>query len=97
MTSESKRGRSGWDICLRTGKQRLAAFTLLLMVALGLITRQVDYDPQHLHVENESAWTTNEVTLHGRVPVDSGAMSTSVNTGTLGPRAGSTGLNVVSD
>lgn len=46
-----------WDVWLRTRKQRLAAFTALLMLALGLIIRHCaeiptcDYDQPHLQSE----------------------------------------------
>ncbi len=47
MKSKTKRTHSYWNIWLRTTKQRLAAFTVCLMLALGIIAGgQV-----HSHVE----------------------------------------------
>lgn len=47
MKSKTKRTHSYWDIWLRTAKQRLAAFTVCLMLALGIIAG----GEAHSHVE----------------------------------------------
>ena len=47
-----------WKFYLRTRQQQLAAFTVLLMLALGLILGRHDYDQPHMHVDNESSWPT---------------------------------------
>jgi hypothetical protein len=81
-------GSQYWHIWLRTGKQRLAAFTILLMMALGLIAgrpaaiRQADPDQEHAHVESELAgWASG--TSSRRIREDSGATAAFVNTGAV--------------
>jgi hypothetical protein len=58
VESKSKCGHHGqyWDVWLGTHKQRLAAFTVLLMLALGIIGRSDNYQP-YLNNESTSAWT----------------------------------------
>ena len=47
-----------WKFYLRTRQQQLAAFTVLLMLALGLILGRHDYDQPHMHVDNEPSLPT---------------------------------------
>jgi hypothetical protein len=47
MKSSTKRTHSYWDIWLRSTKQRLAAFAVCLMLALGIIAG----GEAHSHVE----------------------------------------------
>ena len=96
------RGLQCWDVWLRTRKERLAAFTALLMLTLGLTTGpcagiRCDYDQPHLHVDSEPAGPTSRVNSYsGRIQVDSGATAANVETGTIGLlKSGVDGLNVV--
>lgn len=63
MRSKSKQGhhKQYWDVWLSTRKQRLAAFTALLMLALGLIIGRHDYDQPHLHVDSGRSMPTTRV------------------------------------
>jgi len=61
MRSKSK--QQFWDVWLRTPKQRLAAFTALLMLALGLIIGRSDYEQPHLHIDGEPALPTTRVSM----------------------------------
>lgn len=56
MESKSKRGhrKQHWDVWLGTRKQRLAAFTVLLMLALGIVSRGDNSQP-YLHNESTSS------------------------------------------
>jgi hypothetical protein len=54
-----------WYFYLHTRRQRLAAFTALLMLALGLILGRHDYDQPHLHVNDEPSWPTTMVSMSG--------------------------------
>ncbi|MGA2424687.1 MAG: hypothetical protein ABSG07_11835 [Terriglobales bacterium] len=56
MESKSKRGhhKRHWDVWLGTRKQRLAAFTVLLMLALGIVSRGDSSQP-YLHNESMSS------------------------------------------
>jgi hypothetical protein len=54
MKSKKKRTNSYWDMWLRTAKQRLAAFTVCLMLAVGIIAG----GDAHSHVENNSPTPT---------------------------------------
>jgi hypothetical protein len=56
VESNSKRGghhKQHWDVWLGTRKQRLAAFAVLLMLALGIISRGDNSQP-YLHNESMS-------------------------------------------
>jgi hypothetical protein len=73
-----------WDVWLRTRKQCLAAFTVLLMLALGIIIDRHDYDESHLHVDSELIWATNGVNSSSRgIQVDSGASNAKTGTDSL--------------
>jgi hypothetical protein len=54
MERKTKRSHSYWDIWLRTAKQRLAAFTVCLMLALGIIAG----GESHSHVESNTPTPT---------------------------------------
>jgi hypothetical protein len=77
-----------WDVWLRTRKQRLAAFTALLMLALGLIIghcagiRACDYDQPHLHSE-PTGTTSRASSFSRRIQVDSSVQATIFKTGTV--------------
>ncbi len=75
-----------WDVWLRTRKQRLALFTVLLMLALGLITGPCagirrDCDQEHRHVDSEPMNGANSYSR--RIPVDSGATAANLETGVI--------------
>jgi hypothetical protein len=98
MESKSRGGnrkRNG-DVFLGTCKQRLAAFTVLLMLALGIVVERHDYDQPHSHVDTEFVWAGNVANSYSRrISVDSGATAVNVNTGALGLLAAlCTNLNV---
>jgi hypothetical protein len=71
---KTKRPHSYWDIWLRTTKQRLAAFTICLMLALGIIAG----GEAHTHVENNSPTPTTIVQISNTA---SGSMMFRSNSG----------------
>jgi hypothetical protein len=60
MKSKRKRLHTYWDIWLRTTKQRLAAFTVCLMLALGIIAG----GDSHSHVEIDLMKPTTITTIN---------------------------------
>lgn len=105
MKAKSKHGHSAqyWHVWLRTRRQRLAAFTTLLMLALGLIIGRpaaifrVDRDQEHTHVESELMGQTSRASSPG-IRADSGATATNVKTGTIGFLAAlGQGVNVLTN
>jgi len=90
MKSKSNYGQASqnWYLWLRMRKQRLAAFTVLLMLALGLITNRptvtyvVDREQGHIHVESHSPDHTT-LSSRRRIPRDSGATAVNADTDTI--------------